>query len=266
MVITSRVQLKNLRAARPNLNVVITGGTRGLGRALSKEFARQGDNVYILSRSQNDIDDLCEQIPNIIGKSCDISDRKQLGAHIEHIVDELGSIDLWVNNAGLSGGSRDFIELDDETIETIITTNVLGTSVSCRLLYDIMNGQDTGGAIFNLAGAGSDGAPTPKFAAYGATKAAIVQMSKSLQQEWASTPVDLHIVSPGMMFTELLTENIDEDLFNIIQFVCSEPEVVAHNLVPRIRNAYYYKDKSYIRFLTVLKIARKFFTSKMIKM
>lgn len=264
MSIISRPELRGMRANRPSLNVVITGGTRGLGKSLSREFARQGDNVYIMSRSQQHIDDVCKDFSNMTGKMCDISDQQQLKDNIQYVVRELGTIDLWINNAGLSGGYREFNELSDETIESIISTNLLGTTLACKSVYEVMSKQSTGGAIFNLAGAGSDGTATPNFAVYGATKAAIVQLSKSLQQEWANSSVDLHIVSPGMMLTDLLMENLEQDTFDMIDFVCSEPELVAYNLVPRIKNAYYYKDMSYIRFLTMLKILKMFIASKVV--
>jgi chlorophyll(ide) b reductase len=120
-----------------------------------------------------------------------------------------------------------------------------------------MKEQECGGAIFNLAGAGSDGNGSPLYGVYGATKAGIVQFSRSMQAEWKNTSVDMHVVSPGMMMTELLTDGLGDVKLAFIEFLCTHPELVAYHLVPRMRRAYFYQEESYIRFLTVLKVVGK---------
>ena len=191
--------------------------------------------------------------------------KSQVIETVEKIHNELGDIDIWINNAGLSGGSRKLLDLHEDKVEDIILTNLYGTCITTKLVHEVMKEQISGGAIFNLAGAGSNGAATPDYSVYGATKAAIVQFSKSVQKEWKDDIVDLHVISPGMMLTELLTENIDENTLEIIDFICAHPDLVAYNLVPRIKNAYYFKDESYIKFLTALKILTRFFTQKIMK-
>lgn len=261
---TFRKELRSLRSHRNNLNVVITGGTRGLGRAFAKEFAKQGDRVFILSRSQKDIDDLQDETKTIVGVQCDVGNHKHLKAILPIVLDELQTIDIWINNAGVSGGARTLLELSDEKVENIVTTNMLGTAIACKNVREIMLKQPQGGAIFNLAGAGSDGNATPNYAIYGATKAGIVQFSKSLQREWKDSIVDLHVVSPGMMLTDLLMDNQKIETLEVINFLCTHPDLVAYHLVPRIKNSYYYKEESYIRFLTAFKILSKLITSKFI--
>lgn len=263
MIRLNRQAIKSERSKRENLNVVITGGSRGLGRALAQEFSKQGDKVFVISRSQQDIDQLCGSVKNVTGRSCDVSDRTKMKRVVEDIVNEVDTIDVWINNAGVSGGSRKLLDLSDEKIEDIIKTNLLGTCISCKIIHEVMAQQDGGGAIFNLAGAGSDGGPTPNYSVYGASKAGIVQMTRSLQKEWKDSPVDLHVVSPGMMFTDLLLDNVSMDTLQVIEFLCTHPELVALHLVPRIKRAYYYHEDSYIRFLTVFKVLGKFLTNKM---
>lgn len=251
-----RNALRAARAKKQSLNVVITGGTRGLGRAFAEEFVRYGDKVYVLARKQQDLENLQKITPEIQGICCDVGNREQLQSAVSCITSK-DEIDVWINNAGVSGGSRTLLELTDDKIDDIFKTNLLGTCNSCKIVYDVMVYQPCGGAIFNLAGAGSDGNATAQYSVYGATKAGIVQLTKSLQKEWKETNVDLHVISPGMMLTDLLTENIPMDTFKVIEFICSHPELVSLHLVPRIRRAYYKDETSYIRFLTILRILGK---------
>ena len=244
-MISKSKRLNNLQEERYNkkqLNVVITGGSCVLGKAFANEFAKKGDNV-------------CKDNYLINGKQCDIKNKDELQYVINNdILKKFNTIDIWINNAGVSGGSRPLLDLDDNKIEDIINTNLVGTCISCKYMYEIMNLQNTGGSIFNLAGAGSDGSASPLYSIYGSTKAGIVQLSRSLQNEWKNTNVDLHVISPGMMLTDLLTENANDEVIKFVQFLCTQPELVAMHLVPRIRKTYFsVQENQYIRFLTLLK-------------
>ena len=257
-----RHQLLSNRAAKKSLNVVITGGSRGLGRAFAKEFSKQGDRVYILARNKHDIDTISKNHINISGQECDIGDVRSVRTAIKDIRSHLPSIDLWINNAGMSGGARSLVELTNEKVEDIIRTNLVGTCIACKLVHEVMERQETGGAIFNLAGAGSDGRATTSYSVYGATKAGIVQFSRSLQKEWKDSAVDMHVISPGMMPTDLLQDNISQETLDKIAFLFTHPDLVAHHMVPRMKRAYFYHEDSYMRFLTLFKILEKLLNQK----
>lgn len=226
---------------KPSLNIVITGGSRGLGGALSHHLSKKGHNVIILSRYS--------RIP------CDVGDPYQVQNAISKITNP---IDIWINNAGQSGGSHKLEHLDNQSIENIIKTNILGTAICCKEAYKLMREQPQGGSIFNLSGAGSDAQPTPNYAAYGATKAAISQLTKTLQTEWRTSNVHLHMISPGMMFTDLLLKNMDDKTYKLIEFMVDAPDTVAQDIIPKIEETYYQKKKNqYIRYLTFPKIITK---------
>ncbi len=245
------------------LHVVITGGTKGLGRAFSKEFANKGDKVFILSRSQKDIDEMSKTSSNIHGKQCNVANIRELISTTNDIIYALDSrIDIWINNAGISGGYRQMKTLSYDEIQDIVSTNLLGTCVASQIAYNIMEQQESGGAIFNLAGAGSNGTVTRNYALYGATKAAVVQFSKTLQNEWSGSSVNMHILSPGMMLTNLIKEGMPYDILKKIEFICTDPDTVAKHLVPRIKRSYYSQNKSYINFLTIPKIIEKIIMRK----
>ncbi|XP_057453370.1 chlorophyll(ide) b reductase NOL, chloroplastic isoform X3 [Lotus japonicus] len=181
----------------PPYNVLITGSTKGIGYALAKEFLKAGDNVLICSRSyervettvQNFRAEFGEQhvwVPplNFFGTKCDVRSGEDVKNLVSFAQEKLKYIDLWINNAGSNAYSyKPLAEASDEDLIEVVTTNTLGLMICCREAIKMMASQPRGGHIFNIDGAGSDGRPTPRFAAYGATKRSVVHLTKSLQAE-----------------------------------------------------------------------------------
>ena len=163
-----RSTLKLARQDKRSLNVVITGGTKGLGKSLAAEFAKQGDQVHVISRG-HEFD--LHTHPNIMYFKCDISNPENFQTVLPIVQYSflLPEVDILINNAGQSGGCRHLEHVSVSKIQNIVDTNLLGSILACKLLYPIMKTQSTGGAIFNLTGAGSDGGGTPNYAVYGAT-------------------------------------------------------------------------------------------------
>ncbi|KAL6994382.1 chlorophyll(ide) b reductase [Sarracenia purpurea var. burkii] len=129
----------------------------------------------------------------------------------------------------------------------------------------MMSNQPRGGHIFNIDGAGSDGRPTPRFAAYGATKRSVVHLTKSLQAELQMQDVKnviVHNLSPGMVTTDLLMSGATtkQDKF-FINVLAESAEVVAEYLVLNIRSipANRITRPTYIHFLTGLKAYSQLF-------
>ena len=264
---STNLHLKTARASKKSLKVVITGASQGLGKAMTNKFIESGDKVFVISRNASDIDKMVNAHKNIYGHPADVGNSK----HIEPLFDKIqvafdGEVDLFLNCAAQSGGYGVMDELDDNKISSIIQTNLLGTSLCCKYAYDIMKGQESGGAIFNFLGNGSSGHSTPHYAIYGSTKAAIKQLTHSLQREWSESTVDLHLISPGLMITDLLMENLSKETFEFIRNMCSTPEIVAHHIVPRMRSTYYSaRDDHTIKFLTVMKIMYKMMSQNFVQ-
>jgi chlorophyll(ide) b reductase len=251
--------LKKLRLEKKQLKVVITGGSRGLGKSMAEDFLEFGDKVFIISRNKKDIADMVIKHDNLYGYPADIGDKNIYPILFDRILKSLdGEIDMFICAAGQSGGFTPMIYHDDHKIDSIIKTNLLGTALCCRYAFDIMNKQQEGGSIFTLTGAGSNGLSSLNYSLYGATKAGIFQLTKTLQEEWREYAVDLHLVSPGMLFTDLLLENMNDDTYDSIKMLIAQPDLVAHHIVPRMRSVYYHaKEDDYIKFLTVMKIMYK---------
>ncbi|GAB4852587.1 Probable chlorophyll(ide) b reductase nyc1, chloroplastic [Ancistrocladus abbreviatus] len=233
-------------------NVVITGSTRGLGKALAREFLLSGDRVVVASRSADSVDATVKELheslkemktvngealehAKVVGITCDVCEADDVRNLANFAVDELGSIDIWINNAGMNKGFRPLLQFSDEDVKQIVSTNLVGSILCTREAMRVINSQDKGGHIFNMDGAGSGGSSTPLTAVYGSTKCGLRQLQASLLKECRRTKVGVHTASPGMVLTDLLLSGStvrNKQMFNII---CELPETVARTLVPRMR-------------------------------
>ncbi|CAI0543286.1 unnamed protein product [Linum tenue] len=238
-------------------NVVITGSTRGLGKALAREFLLSGDRVVVASQlSQESVDMTVKELEEnlkegmvsaggsskrnlsharVIGIACDVCQPSDVKKLANFAVSEFGSINIWINNAGTNKGFRPLLQFSDEDVTQIVSTNLVGSILCTREAMRVMENQPKGGHIFNMDGAGSGGSSTPLTAVYGATKCGLRQLQTSLLKESKKSKVGVHTASPGMVLTELLLSGStlkNKQMFNII---CELPETVARTLVPRMR-------------------------------
>jgi len=229
---------------QPPYHVVITGSTKGIGRALAAEFLRAGDTVMITSRSEEAVKATVTELGNAYGKervhglSANVSVGADVRALADYAKERMGRVDMWINNAGSNGYTyKPLLESDDAALAEIVGTNVLGVMLCCKEAIRIMSTQSAG-HVFNMDGAGASGSATPRFAAYGATKRSLAQLGASLQAELgqANVPVCVHNLSPGMVTTELLMSGADTPTAKFfINTLAEEAETVAQWLVPRVR-------------------------------
>ncbi|KAA3490113.1 putative chlorophyll(ide) b reductase NYC1, chloroplastic [Gossypium australe] len=238
--------------------VFLTGlvySTRGLGKALAREYLLSGDRVVVASRSPESVDMTVKELEEnlkegmtagglssknlerakVVGIACDVCEANDVEKLANFAVSELGSIDIWINNAGTNKGFRPLLQFSDEDIKQIVSTNLVGSILCTREAMRIMKNQPKGGHIFNMDGAGSGGSSTPLTAVYGSTKCGLRQLHASLLKECKRSKVGIHTASPGMVLTDLLLSGStlkNKQMFNLI---CELPETVARSLVPRMR-------------------------------
>jgi len=274
-----RYSVNRVRAAgdsdevmKPPFNVLITGSSKGIGYALAKEFLSAGDNVIICSRSDDLVQAAIENLrgefgdQRVWGTTCDVRDGENVRALVDFAKNTIRYVDIWINNAGSNAYSyKPLVETGDEALMEVVTTNTLGTMICCREAIMMMMSQPRGGHIFNIDGAGADGSPTPRFAAYGATKRSLVHLTKSLQAELRMQgikKVAVHNLSPGMVTTDLLMSGSNTKQAKFFINVLAEPaDTVAKFLVPRVR-AVSGKESfkpTYIRFLNGFKAYSQIF-------
>ncbi|XP_026412791.1 chlorophyll(ide) b reductase NOL, chloroplastic-like isoform X1 [Papaver somniferum] len=282
--IREEVLEENREPMVPPYNVLITGSTKGIGYALAKEFLKAGDNVLICSRSAERVESAVQNLreefgdQRVWGTTCDVRKGEDVNALVAFGCSKLKSIDIWINNAGSNAYSfKPLAETSDEDLIEVVTTNTLGLMICCREAIKLMLNQPRGGHIFNIDGAGSDGRPTPRFAAYGATKRSVVHLTKSLQVLLNWLPdvpqaelqmqdvknVVVHNLSPGMVTTDLLMSGATTKQAKFFINILAEPaEVVAEYLVPNIRSipTNGSTKPTYIRFLTGLKAYSQIFS------
>lgn len=187
---------------------VVTGSTRGLGRAIVEAYAREGAAVVVSSRTPDAVDAavavLRDRAATALGVPCDVSDLDQVQRLASQTIERFGHIDIWVNNAALSASYGRTLDIPVHEYETVIQANILGTYYGSRVALDHMLPRGTG-KLINMSGRGAEG-PAPFQNAYGPSKAWLVNFTLTLAKEYADRGVDIVVFSPGMVLTDLMTE------------------------------------------------------------
>lgn len=257
------------------LNVVITGSTRGIGKALAREFLKAGDKVFVTSSSSKGVQGALSCFRSdlqrwgmspsmVLGTECDVSSPAGVARLTSLAKSQLGQVDVWVNCAGYSGSFQSFTDMSEPSMSQVVTTNLLGAMLCTRNAIKLMKTQPHGGHVFNTEGAGSDFSATPKYAAYGATKAAITQFTLSVQSELkeSNSQVGVHTVQPGMVLTNLLLDGATVENKQFFNILCEQPETVAAFLVPRMRTVVARKQKrAKVTYLTTTRALERFLTA-----
>lgn len=191
------------------MNAVITGSTKGIGLGLAREFLVRGHDVMISSRTAQAVDDVVAELRarwperNVAGRVCDVSDYGQVQNLWDRAAEQLGSVDIWVNNAGVETGADLFWRQDRSTIAATVNTNLIGLMYCNQIAINGMYRQG-GGKIFNMEGFGSSGMVRPGVSVYGTTKYGVKYLTKALAAEMRGSPVKVCYLSPGIVITDLL--------------------------------------------------------------
>jgi NAD(P)-dependent dehydrogenase (short-subunit alcohol dehydrogenase family) len=172
--------------------VLVTGGTRGLGRGLAQAFREAGASVMICARHE-------AEVPIEAFVEADLRDASAAAGVIEATVSRFGRLDAVVNNAGGSPPSS-AADVSPHFIERIVALNLLAPFYVAQAANRVMQDQAEGGAIVNI-GSVSGHRPSPGTAAYGAAKAGLANLTTSLAMEWAPK-VRVNIVTVGYLETE----------------------------------------------------------------
>src|SRR3954469_9239255 len=171
--------------------VVVTGGTKGLGRVLTESFRKAGADVLVCARKPADID--AEFV------AADVRDPEQAAAVVDTALQRFGRLDVVVNNAGGSPPA-DAATVSPRFVEKIVALNLLGPFYVAQRANAVMQGQEAGGVIVNI-GSLSGQRGSPGTAAYGAAKAGLANLTRSLAMEWAPK-VRVNTVTVGYLETE----------------------------------------------------------------
>lgn len=214
-------------------NALVTGGSRGIGRAVCLELARRGANVAVNyagnARAAEETAAACRELGvQAFAVQADVSDSAAAGAMVKAVIERFGRLDILVNNAGIT---RDKLALHmkNEDLDAVLDTNLKGAFYCMRAAYRPMMKQRYG-RIVNLSSVvGLRG--NPGQANYAASKAGLIGMSKSIAKELASRNITVNLVAPGFIDTDMtavLPEAAREALLKSIPMArLGQPEDVA---------------------------------------
>ena len=220
-------------------HVVITGGTRGIGFGMAREFLRRGHRVTVCGRGADGTERASALLAaehggeRLAAVPCDVGDYDQVRNLWEEAVGRFGAVDVWINNAGLPNPGRDLWELEAGLVGEVVRTNVLGvmhgSKVAMRGMLEQGHGQ-----IYNMEGLGSDGMVRPGAVVYGATKSAVTHLTRGLVKEAKGAPVRVCFLSPGIVATDLISEEDIEGARRVLNSLADRVETVAPFLAERI--------------------------------
>ena len=191
---------------------LVTGGTRGIGRALVDAFADAGANVAFTYRSSSDtaaalVDTLDEQGTEALSLQGDVADLETAQAHVDAVLDRWGTLDVLVNNAGITRDGL-MLRMTEDDWDDVIDTNLKGAFNFCKAAYMPMMRRQSGSIvnISSVVGATGNAGQTN----YAASKAGIVGFSKSLAKELGGRNVTVNVVAPGYVQTDM-TDELDAE-------------------------------------------------------
>ena len=189
---------------------LVTGGGRGLGRAVALAFARQGADVAIAARSRDELDSVAGEIRSLGRRASvhvvDLADTEKAMDLVKAAATELGGLDVLVNNAGgileMPGAIGPLAETTIEAFDAMYAVNVRSPLFAAREAHRIMAKQGRGGAILNIVSIDAV-FPAPTEGIYGSAKAALVNITKVLAYEAGSDRVRVNAIAPGVVETRL---------------------------------------------------------------
>lgn len=196
--------------------IIITGSTRGIGYGLAAEFLKRGCRVAINGRSPNNVAKAVRALARqhgdarVSGQSGDVSRLEDQQALWDAAVAAFGPVDIWINNAGIGHPLRMVWELPPETVQQVVDINLKGLIFGAQVAIRGMIAQGFG-HLYNMEGFGSNGRTRPGISLYGSTKAAVRFLSRSLARETEGTGVKVSTLSPGIVITDLLTDQYRDD-------------------------------------------------------
>ncbi|MFC1932039.1 SDR family NAD(P)-dependent oxidoreductase [Chloroflexota bacterium] len=184
---------------------LVTGGSRGIGKATAIGFAKAGADVVVVSRKLPDLEEVASEIRGLGRKSlaveAHIGRMEQIGSLVEKVVAEFGKIDILVNNAGTSPVFTPSVDLEEGAWDAIMNLNLKGLFFLSQAVARVMR-EHGGGKIINVASV--DGyKPEVNIGAYAISKAGVIMATKVMAVELAQYNIRVNVIAPGTVHTRL---------------------------------------------------------------
>jgi len=216
---------------------IVTGGTKGIGRAIAEALVSGGTNVSLCGRREDELHEAVSDLNGLdagqaTGSVCDIRNYDDVTALFDHTVQTFGGVDILVNNAGV-GIFATVEEMTPEDFHAVLETNVFGVFYCCHQAIPLMR-ERGGGYIINISSlAGAN--PHPRMAAYNASKFGLNGFSEALMQEVRHDGIKVSYIMPGSVNTEFGGDTPDPSKSWQLQ-----PEDIAKTVLDLLR----YHDRS----------------------
>lgn len=195
-----------------NKNVMVTGATRGIGYAIAQEFAKAGANLAVCGTNEEAVrkavEDLSKTGVKVYGQKVNVANAQDCEDFVANAVKELGSLDVLVNNAGITKDNLT-VRMSEEDFDAVINVNLKGTFLMSKAALKVMFKKRAGNVVNISSVVGEMG--NAGQANYVASKAGIIGMTKAMAKEFGSRNVRVNAVAPGFVRTAM-TDALPEDV------------------------------------------------------
>ncbi len=186
---------------------IVTGATKGLGRAFARGLAEAGADVVVSSRKQDACDVVAAEIAaatgrEVLGAACHVGDWDAIPGFIERVRERFGRIDVLVNNAGINPAQVELRDVTEAFWDKVLDVNVKGPLRMSTSVVPVM-ADGGGGSIINVASVGAYRGSAGN-GHYAASKSALVTLTQSMAAEWAGLGIRVNAISPGPFDTEMM--------------------------------------------------------------
>lgn len=209
---------------------IVTGGSRGIGKEMAEGLAEAGANLMLCARRQEWLDETVAEFAarafNVAGKACDVAKAEDVQAVVDETVSKFGTVDILINNAGVSWGAMPE-DMPLAQWQKVIDVNLTGCFLMAQACGKEMLKQQSG-SIINIASiAGlTSSANGPFYAGYVASKAGLIGLTRELAASWGRKGIRVNAIAPGFFHSRLADAVID----------LYERTIQENNVIPRVGN------------------------------
>ena len=195
-----------------NKVAVVTGGTKGIGRAIAESLLQQGAKVFICARDKAQLKKALAELSifgKVEGEVCDVRSASQVKIMFDECVRLFGGVDILINNAGVGVFGKTVEETTPEDFEWVLQTNLFGVFYTCHYAVPLIKMRN-GGHIINISSLAGQNAH-PRMAAYNASKFGLNGLTEALMQEVRPDNIKVTLICPGSVNTEFGNSEITEE-------------------------------------------------------
>lgn len=207
---------------------IVTGGSRGIGKEMAEGLAESGANVMLCARRAEWLDETVTEFTekgfSVVGKTCDVSKPEDVQAAVDETVSNFGSVDILINNAGISWGAMPE-EMPLEKWQHVLDVNLTGCFLFAQAAGREMLKKNSG-SIINIASISglTSSANGPFYAGYVASKAGLIGLTRELAASWGRRGIRVNAIAPGFFHSRLADAVID----------IYERSIQENNVIPRV--------------------------------